>query len=235
MSEFRFQQFSIRQTYAALKVGTDALLLGSIAHFSDPKHILDIGTGTGVLALMCAQRFPKALVEAIELDEQACQDAQFNFTRSPFADCVSLIHGDINHFKTIKKYDGIICNPPYFENSQLAADAGKTRARHTVDLDFETLIERIADLLNENGKAWIILPGTSRDKWTQLVKNSGLHISEIWEIYGKPNKLVRHIYCVQFEPHNCHANTLTVRQDNGKYTAEYITLTKDFHDRDLSM
>lgn len=234
MTDFQFQQFSIRQTHAALKVGTDALLLGSIAQFTNPKTILDIGTGTGVLALMCAQRFPEATIEAVELDEQACIDAAHNFTSSPFADRLSLIQSDIKHFQSEKQFDGIICNPPYFENSQLSADESRSRARHTQDLDFESLIAIISSTLSTNGKAWIILPESSNEKWLDLVNQSPLQLSEKWLIYGKPDKLVRNIYCLQHEVATPQTHTLTVRQPDGKYTSAYIALTKDFHDRDLS-
>lgn len=234
MADFQFQQFSIRQTHAALKVGTDALLLGSIAKFSNPLSILDIGTGTGVLALMCAQRFPEATIEAVELDEQACIDAAHNFSSSPFADRLSLIQSDIKHFQSEKQFDGIICNPPYFENSQLSTDASRSRARHTQDLDFESLIAIISRTLAPSGKAWIILPESSHEKWLDLINRSSLQLAEKWLIYGKQDKLVRNIYCLQHDVATTQTRSLTVRQADGKYTQEYIALTKDFHDRDLS-
>jgi tRNA1Val (adenine37-N6)-methyltransferase len=234
MSDFQFQQFSIRQTHAALKVGTDALLIGSIAHFTNPKSILDIGTGTGVLAMMCAQRFPEATIEAVELDEQACIDAVHNFTSSPFADRLCLIQSDIKHFQSDKQFDGIICNPPYFENSQLSADKSRSRARHTHDLDFDSLIAIISSILSPSGKAWIILPENSNEKWLDLVNQSPFQLSEKWLIYGKPDKLVRNIYCLQHEATRTQIHSLTVRQTDGTYTPEYIALTRDFHDRDLS-
>ncbi len=234
MADFQFQQFSIRQTHAALKVGTDALLLGSIAQFTNPQTILDIGTGTGVLALMCAQRFPEATIEAVELDEQACIDAAHNFSSSPFAHRLSLIQCDIKLFQSDKHFDGIICNPPYFENSQLSTDASRSRARHTQDLDFESLIAIISRTLSPSGKAWIILPESSHEKWLDLINRSSLQLAEKWLIYGKPDKLVRNIYCLQHEVATTQTRSLTVRQADGKYTQEYIALTKDFHDRDLS-
>lgn len=234
MADFQFQQFSIRQTHAALKVGTDALLLGSIAQFTNPQTILDIGTGTGVLALMCAQRFPEATIEAVELDEQACIDAAHNFSSSPFAHRLSLIQCDIKLFQSDKHFDGIICNPPYFENSQLSTDASRSRARHTQDLDFASLIAIISRTLAPSGKAWIILPESSNEKWSDLINHSTLQLAEKWLIYGKPDKLVRNIYCLQHEVATIQTHALTVRQADGKYTQEYIALTKDFHDRDLS-
>lgn len=158
-SIFRFKQFSIVQDHAAMKVGTDSDLLGTMAYGG--KDILDIGTGTGVLSLIMAQRFPEAKVTAIEIDENAIIDARVNFESSPFADRISLHHTSMQDYLQAGhegEYDSIICNPPYFDKSLLCPDLGRTRARHTSSLPFSVLICGAYSMLRDGGTFSVCIP-----------------------------------------------------------------------------
>ena len=130
---FQFKQFTVRQQHCAMKVGTDGTLLGAWAKASaGPCRVLDVGTGTGLIALMMAQRYPEALAVAIDIDEKAVFQAQENVTASPFADRIQVLEADVQTFADSEKFDSIVCNPPFFEDSLVCPDPQRTEARHTV-------------------------------------------------------------------------------------------------------
>lgn len=128
---FQFRQFFVGQQHCAMKVGTDGVLLGAWA--TGGHHILDIGTGTGVVALMMAQRFPSADIDAIEVDHDAAEQATDNVRQSPFASRVTVTHTALQNFHPSAPYDSIVCNPPYFLNSLKAPEASRSLARHAGD------------------------------------------------------------------------------------------------------
>ena len=160
---FRLKLFTIDQTNASMKVGTDSDLLGTMAYGG--KNILDIGTGTGILTLMMAQRFPEAQFTAVEIDDKAVIDASTNFSSSPWSERITLIHDSFQSFieKEIsegrqERFDAIICNPPFFDKSLECPEQGRQRARHTSSLPFETLIDGAYRMLEEGGPFSLILP-----------------------------------------------------------------------------
>lgn len=155
---FTFKQFHIEQDQCAMKVGTDGVLLGSWANGGE--HILDIGTGTGLLALMMAQRFEKSLIDAIEIEENAYQQAAQNVAKSVFKNKINIIHSSLQNFakSNINQYDSIICNPPYFVNSLKNNKKSKTIARHNDTLPFNELISLAYKLLKTEGTLSLVLP-----------------------------------------------------------------------------
>src|SRR5690349_21731423 len=135
-SNFRFRQFSVADDRCSMKVGTDAVLLAAWAHLDKAARVLDIGTGSGVIALIAAQRTPDhCLIDAVEIQDADCEQATANVADSPWSKRVSIIHTDIQHFHPASLYDVILCNPPYFINSLRPPAPGRTTARHTVSLD----------------------------------------------------------------------------------------------------
>lgn len=158
---FAFQQFTVEQNLSAFKVGTDSVLLGSWAEFQFAEEILDIGTGTGILALMAAQK-SLANIDAVEIDPLSANNARKNFLKSPWQNRLHLIEKSIQEFmkEPIKKYDYIITNPPYFENNLQPENFRKKTARHNDNLGSDVLINCIKKLLKENGSFYIILPST---------------------------------------------------------------------------
>ena len=164
MSIFKFKRFTIQQSNAALKVGTDAMVLGSLSHWDSPGHLLDVGTGTGVLALMCAQRYNFGNITAIDISKDAIADAIENASNSPFKSSITVLNCSLQDLEGKELFDAIISNPPYFENSMKNANDQLTLARHTDSLSFEELLENIYRLLTANGLAWIIVPEGAETK-----------------------------------------------------------------------
>ena len=189
---FRFRQFSIDQTHAGMKVGTDSDLLGTMAYGG--KHILDIGTGTGILALMMAQRFPQARLTAIEIDENAIIDATANFSNSPWRDRITLHHIALQDYQPQHKFDAIVCNPPYFDKSLECPSIQRQRARHTSSLPFDILISRSYHMLDDGGHLSVILPPEVLDNFCNICYQAGFHLIENNIILTLPdNPPKRHI------------------------------------------
>lgn len=235
MSVFRFKHFQINQTHAALKVGTDSMVLGSLVKWKNPKNLLDIGTGTGVLALMCAQRYPFKSIIAVEITEKSCVDAQFNFDHSPFESPIQLIHQPIQNLVFNEQFDAIICNPPYFENNLKNNQIDKTIARHTDELSFEELFACFDQNLSTTGSAWIIVPSEIQGKIRELSVKYQLYISSEIRIFGVANKEKRMVFELSKQPNSfVFKCELIIRDTNGNYTEGYKQLTKEFHFNELS-
>ena len=158
---FQFQQFYVRHDKCAMKVGTDGVLLGALA--TGGKSALDIGTGTGLCALMMAQRFPDALITAIDIDDDACQQAAENVAGSPFSGRIKVLHTSLKDFASSHEdcYDSIFSNPPYFEENLNCPDKVRNAARHTSSLPFSELISCSKRLLTDDGTLTLILPSSA--------------------------------------------------------------------------
>ena len=167
---FTFKQFHIDHSRCAMKVGTDGVLLGAWARVDGTRRILDIGTGTGVIALQMAQRNSEAQIFAVEIDETASCRARANFDMSPWAERLEVECCAAQEFNHTEKFDLIISNPPYFVDSLLPPDAKRSTARHTHDLSFEALDEAVSRLLAENGRFAMILPVAEFEKYLQQLK-----------------------------------------------------------------
>jgi tRNA1Val (adenine37-N6)-methyltransferase len=211
MSVFKFKHFQIHQQHAALKVGTDSMLLGALCNWNAPKRLLDIGTGTGVLALMCAQRFAFEEITCIELSKEACIDAQTNARHNPFSSRISIVNLPIQEYTPGEQFDAIITNPPFFENSLKNQDEQKALARHTETLSFPELIRSISRLLTEDGKAWMIIPFDSRENLIQTAKDAGLFVSDLITLFGKPGKATRVVLSLIKQPAALKESSLCIR------------------------
>ena len=158
MGVFKFKQFSIRQDNTAMKIGTDGTLLGAWVNVENANNILDVGTGTGVIALMTAQRNLEAKVTAIEINQDAIVDATYNIDNSPWTERVKLENSSLQEFITIEKYDVIVSNPPFFENSLRSNSKNRNNARHTDSLHYTDILKFSQDHLKEKGIIALILP-----------------------------------------------------------------------------
>jgi len=209
------------------------MLLGSFCHWENLKRMLDIGTGTGVLALMCAQRFNFEEIIGLEISEEAILDARANAENSPFLSPISVEQCSLQDFRDDQLFDAIISNPPYFENSYKNEKEQLRLARHTDSLSFTELISNIARLLSETGLAWIIVPDAAEISIETLSLEQKLSVKERIQLEGKPGKHVRTIYCLTKKECETKNSTFTIRTENGDYSEEYKELTKDYHDRKL--
>ncbi len=209
------------------------MVLGSICYWNNPKRLLDIGTGTGVLALMSAQRFDFKEIIGLEISKQAFIDAEINATANPFPSKITIVNQAVQEYQPQETFDAIISNPPFFENSQKNPNEHKSLARHTESLSFPELIQSIARLLTPEGKAWIIVPFESMENIIQLAKTADLFPSDLVTVFGKPNKPTRIILSFGKQTNEIRSSSICIRTENGSYTDEYKVLTKEFHDRAL--
>jgi tRNA1Val (adenine37-N6)-methyltransferase len=188
MSIFKFKQFEVDQSGCAMKINTDGVLLAALVESDNPKRILDIGTGTGVLALMLAQRFPLAQVEAIDIDEQAALTAGRNFQNSVFSKQLSVHHIAIEQFSAPEKFDLIISNPPFFVNDLKNTEEKKGIARHASEQFFKDLIEKVNLILTEVGSFWFILPVKQADLLIENAKQLRMYPTKIIHVHSDISK-----------------------------------------------
>lgn len=202
---FHFKQFSILSQDKGLKVGTDACLLGAIAESVKPLRCLDIGTGTGVIALMLAQKYPLAQIEAVEIDPVAALQANENFSISSFADRIQCHHQDYLLSELKPGFDLICCNPPYFENHLKSTDPHRNLAIHNRTLPPEGLLAKAAEQLSPDGCFWIIYPPLEASLLLEKAGLSGWHLRQGIRVFNKPGKHFRTLLCLTLkkakEPH----------------------------------
>ena len=200
---FQFKQFSVDQSGCAMKINTDGVLLGAIAGEGHPFNILDIGTGTGVIALMLAQRFMDANVDAVEIDEAAGKTADLNFKQSVFAERLRLYPlGFEEYFEAHpeRKYELIVSNPPFYINSLKSPGDKKTLAKHTDADFFERLITNTAEHLNTTGKLWLIVPVNIADLIVKIAENHKLFPGVFINVKSYPeSEAHRVIVCLGFD------------------------------------
>ena len=229
MGNFTFKQFAVEQDDVAMKVGTDGVLLGAWADCDGAKRILDIGTGTGVIALMLAQRNTEAKIHAVEIDETATRRARSNFDMSPWAERLTVENCAVQEFEPSEKFDLIISNPPYFVDSLQCPDAKRTTARHTQDLTFKELDKAVERLLAENGRFALILPTAEFEKY---LATTHLHLVRRCDMHPTTGAAVKRVMA-EFSKHAqaeiLHENITIEKEKRGDYTEEYRTLTKDFY------
>lgn len=228
-SWFQFQQFKIHQDRCAMKISTDAILLGSMADAHNPSRILDIGTGTGVIALMLAQRFADAKITGVELDTDAASQAVENMSQSPFAARLALWHGRIQDFSEEEKFDLIVSNPPYFPDHLKSFDAKRNKALHTDSLSFEELIQKARKLLKDQGKFWIILPPRQLEDWKAQAGDAGFFEDKNIAVYdrdGKPILRVVASFSLQNLPPS--KTEIVLKGAEGAYTESYKKLLSGF-------
>lgn len=226
---FKFKQFSIDQSKSAMKVGTDGVLLGAWANFEQPKTILDIGSGTGLISLMMAQRYPNAEITAIEINENAFQETQFNFSESRFSERCTAILSSLQNFRTDETFDFIVSNPPFFKRTHSEESARNFARQHSL-LHFEELLFHTEKLLNSNGKAAFILPFENEAEFMKIAKKVGLFVEKITRVRGNENTAFkRSLLLLSRNFKEIEKNELIIETDRNVYTEDYIQLTKEFY------
>lgn len=227
---FQFKQFTIWHDKCAMKVGTDGVLLGAWAAAENIFQILDVGTGTGLIALMLAQRNPQAQITAIEIDATASTQAKLNAIRSPWADRIDVICNDFRLFQTKNKYNLIVSNPPYFVDALNCPDKQRNMARHTCELNYELLFQRSAQLLCEQGRACIIIPAEVEKLVIDTAWKYKLYPSRRLRVFTKPGKPCRRVLIsFSLQEKECVEEMLCIEVEHNQFTPEYIALTKDFY------
>lgn len=231
---FQFKQFSVAQDRTAMQVGTDGVLLGAWAPVNhQPQSILDIGTGTGVIALMLAQRCDAGLIDALELDDNAYEQAAENFENSPWNDRLFCYHAHLYEFVTEIEdtYELIVCNPPYFEPGHSTGDSSRDQARYEEAMPFELLVAAAQGLLDPKGVFAVILPTDRVDDFQELAQQSGLFPFKITSVKGSPEKKPkRELIAFSFKKEaEIERKTLVIEHARHQYTEEYKALTSAFY------
>lgn len=229
MKPFLFKQFAIHQDKTAMKVGTDGVLLGAWVEVKQVKKILDIGTGTGLIALMLAQRCENAKIDALEIDNSAFKQAKYNCSISKWKEYLKVFFGSFQDYTTDTKYDLIVSNPPFFDSIKTIS-SNREQARQMASLSFEYLIERSATLLSATGELALILPYDTKEKICALAAQSKLYAYRIYTVKGsitsKPKRILIQFSKVQ-KP--CITTELIIEISRHNYTSDYISLVKDFY------
>ena len=228
---FEFKQFRIEQQRAAMKVGTDGVLLGAWTPVRDSRRILDIGTGTGLIALMLAQR-SDAIIDAVEIDKPASEEAKLNFEQSRWSDRLKVFHTDFQLFAELsaESYDLIVSNPPFFVNSLKTSSAALSVARHNDMLTFGQLISGACKLLRKSGRLSLILPFESFAEFRESARLSGFYLHRTTRVIPRKGKLPKRIL-MEFSLETGYplGDELTILDGEGEYTEEYRALTAPYY------
>lgn len=217
-----------------MKVGTDAVLLGAWAKTYGARHILDIGTGTGIIALMLAQR-SGAAIDAIDIDEDSFHEAKENAEACPWYDRVRVHNISLQDFtkSSDERYELIVSNPPYFNDSLPPTEESRTKARHTVLLPFSDLVECSAKLLAKDGKFCVILPPREGEQFRALAQAKGLHLARLMRVKTTQEKAEkRWLMQFSFTPKKISDSTLVIEMDKmntQNYSEEYKELTREYY------
>lgn len=230
---FEFKKFKIKQDKCAMKVGTDAVLLGAWVVPNGSKNILDIGTGTGVIAMMLAQK-SNAEIIAIDIDQESTAQAKINVSESNFKSQIIVIHSSFQDLANTghQKFDLIVTNPPYFIDSFKNPSDRSTLARHTDSLSFEDLLNGVKKLLTEKGKFCLILPKNEAVLFRKMAESKGLYLSKLLRIRTRAEKdsEKRHLMQFEFKETEFSESTLVIEGDSHRnYTQEYKDFTKDYY------
>ena len=235
MSKFQFKQFSLQQDRCAMKVGTDGVLLGAWAPIDHkPYSVLDIGAGTGLIALMLAQRSQAEQIDAIEIDENAFEQCVDNFENSPWNDRLFCFHASLDDFMDDledEAYDLIVSNPPFYSEDFKTENEQRDLARFQDALPFEDLVEAASVLLSETGVLAVIVPYKEEAKLIALAKECDLFPLKITRVKGTPTaEIKRSLVAFSFaETHELPIDELIIETARHQYTEDYIALTKDFY------
>ena len=230
---FRFKQFTVFHDKCAMKVGTDGVLLGAWTSVENAADILDVGTGTGLIALMVAQRNPLAKVLAIDVDEQAVGQAKENIGNSLFSDRIAVEFFDFRQFiqNSSKRFDLIVSNPPYFSQSLLPSDKERARARHSVSLTLDDLLFSARSCLKNDGTLSLILPYDKRDELNYLCEKYTFYMKRKTIVYPlpdtEPKRLLTELTMQQTD--HTETSSLIIENSRHQYTKDFSGLASGFY------
>lgn len=229
---FNFKKFSIHQNNAAMKIGTDGILIGAWVNISKKFKGLDIGSGTGIITIMLCQRNLNLELDSIELSQSAVMDAKINIENSNWSNRIKLFHQDLKDFHPDSNYDLIVSNPPYFKKSLQPSNSERSKARHQNDLKLEDILKFSNQNLTKDGSLNIILPFEQKKEAIEFAKKHGLNAIRECSVYPKPNK-APHRILIEFS--RCENKQLIkeslVIEEAGRhnYSEDYKKLTREFY------
>jgi tRNA1Val (adenine37-N6)-methyltransferase len=230
-THFHFKQFSVRHDRSTMKVGTDGVLLGAWVDIRNCKHILDIGTGSGVIALMLAQRTTSDVtIDAVEVESEDAEQAKENIEHSPWPRRIEVFTSSIQNFVTDQLYDLIVSNPPYFNNSAKPPDEKRIQARHTISLPYDVLVKHVMPLLAPNGRLAVILPFTEGLEFETLASMHNLYCIRKTAFRTRREKPIER-WLMEFSQRSQEKNEdeILLYNDGQEWSDDYIRLTRDFY------
>ena len=227
MKPFIFKQFKIRQSADVFRVGTDGVLLGALANINDAVKVLEVGTGTGLISLMLAQRNPQAEFLGLDINQEAVELTRLNFETSPFQLRLKNICQDFKNFTPQGKFDRIVTNPPYFEVS--GSDRDKI-ARQTVELNFSELISKSSELLSEQGVFSVVIPAEAGNEFIKIAQDNHLILIRKINVKGIENsKIKRLVLEFSLTGKALEESEFIIEKSPRQYSDQYLELTKEFH------
>jgi tRNA1Val (adenine37-N6)-methyltransferase len=230
---FQFKEFSIDQDRCAMKIGTDGVLLGAWTSVQDAYSILDIGAGTGILALMLAQRSDAEQIDALEIDEDAYEQCVENFENSSWADRLFCYHAALDEFveeMEDEKYDLIISNPPFYTEDYKSGDTARNMARFAEALPFEELIKFASELLSDEGSFAVIIPYSEEEYFLKLSEQVNLFPNRITRVRGtESTPLKRSLLQLSFTEKPFSSNELILEESRHQYTKDYQKMVAPFY------
>jgi len=229
---FHFQQFSLHHHRSTMKVGTDAVLLGIWTELGGVKDVLDIGTGCGIISLLLAARSISVKVDAVETDSNSFEEANGNFSASPFAGRLQVFHADINYLvpDSGKKYDLVVSNPPFFINDHRPEHTGRKLARHTDTLHYDQLVEAVLRFLKPEGHFSVVLPYRESKVFLALAEQSGLHLQRRMLIFPKPCKEPNRVnLLLGTSAAALETEKFIIRNEDGSFTQQYLDMVKGYY------
>ncbi|RSC95827.1 tRNA1(Val) (adenine(37)-N6)-methyltransferase [Tenacibaculum singaporense] len=236
MKPFKFKEFIVHQDKTAMKVGTDAVLLGAWCNLGDyPDTMLDVGSGTGVISLMLAQRSDAMTIDAVEVDGDAYEQTVENFEQSDWGDRLFCYNASFVEFaeemaEEEEEYDIIISNPPFYTDNYETEDVARNKARFTSSLSFEELLKGVSEILSENGRFSTIIPFKEEESFIELAKKYSLYLNRVCRVKGTPTTEVkRSLLEMSFVETTIQEEELIIETKRHQYTDAYINLTKDFY------
>lgn len=233
-NEFRFKQFTVKQDMCAMKVNTDGVLLGAWSDTNGACKALDIGTGTGVIALMLAQKNPDLQIDAIDIDENAYNQARENFSLNPIGLHIQAFHEGLHEFTSNREsvYDLIVSNPPFFTGGTFSYNENKAYVRHTIKLSHSELLQNVRKLLTKAGFFDVILPFAEGLRFIQIAGQYGLYVCKKTEVFSRGNKSTERLL-IRFSKtrplHEKYDTLCIMEEDKNEYSVEYKQLTRDFY------
>lgn len=236
MKPFHFKEFTVHQDKTAMKIGTDAVLLGAWCSMANyPDTILDIGAGTGVISLMIAQRSDAMTIDAVEVDEDAYEQTVENFEKSDWGDRLYCYNATFQEFaeeiaEEEETYDLILSNPPFYTDDFETNDTARNKARFTSSLSFENLVLGVSKILSVKGTFSVIIPFKEEENFISLANDNNLFLNRVCHVQGNPSsEIKRSLLQFSFDTSEIKKEHLTIEIARHQYTEEYINLTKDFY------
>lgn len=227
---FKFKKFTIFHDRCGMKVGTDGVLLGAWTRVDAARRILDVGTGSGLIAIQIAQRNEEADIVAIEIDGESARQATENAARSPWGNRIRVVCNDFKYYEGGRDFDVIVSNPPYFVDALRSPDIRRRLARHTEELNYDLLFRRSKGILAPHGHISIIIPAEVKKLVMDTAWEHGFYPSRKTNVYTKPQKPCRRVL-IEFrtEPGGCCEENLYIEDGARGYSRDYIALTRNFY------